>query len=496
MTIFKETIALLETLSPFLLRAIYSYFDGPTILLLMKLSPAVCAAYNTIDAINIYFARDVEPQNKLHILLNLLSDCYNIFSKEIRQDICSPNYTMINSLLYFLPPIPNNIQWLYRCILTVHNNITENELQKINGYAVVTFNNSTQVTIGNHKNGKLIGPGILLNKSTEYICANFKLPSYPFCDITYNSNDYTDWFCFSVFFIRISSPYIINFNDQTTDVGSDDIVYKGYHRYSRYSYCIIKNKIGIFEYNGFYGVIRYEGLFTRYQCEGIGTLSCYRKGDVDPILVSIYKGSWIIPDKCTFVSITQHDFPSDGIGEKLYYNVTGDNPIVFCKGIFAHGHLTSGLTRYTNDTQFDGSYKYNYNCNKKSGNGTYYFANGDYYESKWVNDVQICQGTYHCNVQQPNGFRKYIFDDGTSYEGEWFNGKKNGYGQYKYTDYRTPGYVMPKIIEISYNGNWADDMRWGFGTCVYSDGLVKQGYWFDDEWCGHAMMPNAINWKI
>ena len=58
---------------------------------------------------------------------------------------------------------------------------------------------------------------------------------------------------------------------------------------------------------------------------------------------------------------------------------------------------------------------------KKNGQGTYTFANGDTYAGEWSGDEKNGQGTY-------------TFANGDKYVGDWKSGKRNGQGTFIWPD--------------------------------------------------------------
>ncbi len=85
-------------------------------------------------------------------------------------------------------------------------------------------------------------------------------------------------------------------------------------------------------------------------------------------------------------------------------------------------------------------------------------------------DGTTYQGDWENNNR--HGFGIWIRPDGTQYEGEWANDKPNGRG------------VLTNPDGSKYTGDWKDGKRNGRGTLIYPDGRKKTGEWRAGKYVG------------
>ncbi|MCQ2818644.1 MAG: hypothetical protein MJ252_15365 [archaeon] len=103
-------------------------------------------------------------------------------------------------------------------------------------------------------------------------------------------------------------------------------------------------------------------------------------------------------------------YPNGNIYEGEYKQLTTGVKIREGKGkyiISPSEDNPNGIERYEGDWKED----------KMTGNGIYYYSNGEIYEGEWLNDMQHGKGTYK-------------FANGTCYVGEWSEHKMNGEGRF------------------------------------------------------------------
>eukprot|EP01100_Stratorugosa_tubuloviscum_P002859 TRINITY_DN1675_c1_g5_i2.p1 TRINITY_DN1675_c1_g5~~TRINITY_DN1675_c1_g5_i2.p1 ORF type:complete len:695 (+),score=277.41 TRINITY_DN1675_c1_g5_i2:64-2148(+) len=113
-----------------------------------------------------------------------------------------------------------------------------------------------------------------------------------------------------------------------------------------------------------------------------------------------------------------------------------------------HGH---GLRVYKDGERYEG----NFENDQKSGKGIYWFLNNDIYEGEWKNNKQNGQGQLKSTKSQ--------------YYGEWLDNKKHGQGTFFH---QTTG--------TTYNGNWENDVKSGFGILVSTLGNKYEGNWLNN----------------
>merc|ERR1711964_121470 len=97
--------------------------------------------------------------------------------------------------------------------------------------------------------------------------------------------------------------------------------------------------------------------------------------------------------------------------------------------------------------------------NKRHGQGTMIWANGDKYAGQWKDSKMHGKGT----MTQLNG-RKYL--------GQWKDNKRHGKGIILYKK-RKNKYCNG---QVTYSSNWKDDKMYGQGEMTYTDGR-KERFW-------------------
>ena len=154
------------------------------------------------------------------------------------------------------------------------------------------------------------------------------------------------------------------------------------------------------------------------------------------------------------------NFPSGKyVGELKDGKRSGQGSFNFANGdLFIGGYKDDkfhgqGTYSFANGGKFDGEFK----DGKANGQGTLIFSNGDKYVGEFEDDKRNGQGTF-------------TFADGRRYVGEWKNDKGNGQAEYVYGN----GY--------KYIGEFKDSMRHGQGAFYATNGsVISQGIWADDK---------------
>lgn len=90
---------------------------------------------------------------------------------------------------------------------------------------------------------------------------------------------------------------------------------------------------------------------------------------------------------------------------------------------------------------------------RRSGFGTYFYADGSYYEGEWEGGVKKGWGTMH-------------YRDGSRYDGEWFDEKRHGQG------------ILLLPNQDRYEGMWLNDQKEGPGKYIFK--VRRQAY--EGEW--------------
>ncbi|CAN0314369.1 unnamed protein product, partial [Hapterophycus canaliculatus] len=118
------------------------------------------------------------------------------------------------------------------------------------------------------------------------------------------------------------------------------------------------------------------------------------------------------------------------------------------------------------------------------------------YVGQWRNGKSHGEGTYY-------------YATGARYEGQFDGGKCHGRGTYYYANVRGPIcrqlsisphlYQRPPFsVAIRYEGEWKDDMKWGFGTALYLRKAYYEGHFFMDKRHGYGRMrySNAGTYEV
>ena len=110
-----------------------------------------------------------------------------------------------------------------------------------------------------------------------------------------------------------------------------------------------------------------------------------------------------------------------------------------------------GEWKFENGNRYSGEWA----NNKKNGQGTLFFPDGDKYIGKFRDD-------------QYNGYGIYSWADGQKYAGQWANDKRNGQGTASYSNGK------------KYIGLYKDGQKNGYGTLYSANGTIdQQGIWKD-----------------
>mmetsp|Transcript_105025 Transcript_105025/g.279444 ORF Transcript_105025/g.279444 Transcript_105025/m.279444 type:complete len:430 (-) Transcript_105025:44-1333(-) len=81
-----------------------------------------------------------------------------------------------------------------------------------------------------------------------------------------------------------------------------------------------------------------------------------------------------------------------------------------------------------------------------------------------------------------NGYGVQVYPSGEKYEGQWSDGLRSGEGTLW-----VPVGKAQKLRKL-YVGGWKDDKRHGRGTCFFKNGQFFQGYWDQGQMHGHGTL--------
>ena len=132
-------------------------------------------------------------------------------------------------------------------------------------------------------------------------------------------------------------------------------------------------------------------------------------------------------------------------------------------GIFQDGAMNGNFIVKYLCHRYEGDFR----NNVKTGNGTYYWHNGDVYSGGYKDDSQHGVGVY-----------TWASGERLEYNGEWSHGKFNGYGRLSYKD------------QSVYIGNWKDSKREGWGLKMWINGFSFYGRMRNDKFFHGIMMNN------
>lgn len=174
------------------------------------------------------------------------------------------------------------------------------------------------------------------------------------------------------------------------------------------------------------------------------------------------------------------------VGSHKFGKFSGNGTLFFRDGrIYVGGFQNDerngfGILTYPIDDEFDSlRYEGNFERDDFSGNGTFYWRNGEIYEGGFKNGLRHGHGLF----RWPNG---------DYFEGQFMDHRMNGFGVFKYSsdDYKDKyeGHFKDDLFDgygqlwwkngEKYFGNFKEDQHDEFGTKLAADGTIEHyGFW-------------------
>ena len=159
-------------------------------------------------------------------------------------------------------------------------------------------------------------------------------------------------------------------------------------------------------------------------------------------------------------------------GEKYFTNY---NDLDFVQIAFQRNLNDPRRALETKASSLNNKYVGEWKDGKKSGQGTYTFADGSKYVGEWKEGKRFGQGTKtwtdgskyvgEWKAGKKSGQGTNTFDGGSKYVGEWKDGEHHGQGIYTWPS------------GSKYVGEWKDGKQHGQGTKTWTDGSKYVGEW-------------------
>lgn len=352
------------------------------------------------------------------------------------------------------------------------------------GYGIYEYAPTTKFTkyIGNFVTDKLTGQGTLYHKDGTIESGNFKdnvyMGSYA-SDYTYNSTKGSKYCIagncnngYGIYIFDNGDKYAGEWNNGQRE-GQGAYYYKSGIRYTGnfrnntldgYGYCLWTD--------GSY----YIGEWADGAINGQGAYH-YANGTKD---VGYWKNTRL--QNSTYNSGCVSGDCNNGFGTYIW-GVDTKSPGDKYTGYWLNGERTGQGTYYYAD---GAKYVGNFQGNSLTGQGTFYWNNGDKYEGEWIKTKMDGYGTY------------FYAEDASTETGYWNNGKfvGNNKSDYKTSNINTSSNTTSGCISGNcnsgygvyvwangekYEGYWKDDMRSGEGTNYFTSGAIHKGQWKLDK---------------
>ncbi len=182
----------------------------------------------------------------------------------------------------------------------------------------------------------------------------------------------------------------------------------------------------------------------------------------------------IVHQRGKFISGGKVEF----IGLKIDGKKSGDGTFYFKDGDVYQGNFENnkrngyGMFLFANGDKFMGNFK----DGLKEGYGTHIWKNGSKYEGDWKDNERTGKGRYEYKVGE---------DEGIFYQGEWNNGRYHGKGKYSIVFYGNEG------EHFEYEGQFKEGKKSGFGVSTEKFGSMSEFYegnWANDKYNGHGKL--------
>jgi hypothetical protein len=163
------------------------------------------------------------------------------------------------------------------------------------------------------------------------------------------------------------------------------------------------------------------------------------------------QGKLTYPDGSTYEGDMKDGLPN---GQGIYIANNKDTYI----GTFAAGVIKGqGTMTYADGSKYTGQWQ----AGTRHGQGTYTAADNSTYTGTWQTNTRHGQGTFTAA-------------DNSKYTGTWHKNLRHGQGTQTYTD-------KEGELFATYEGNFANDTRFGWGKLSYTTGEVLEGIWQGDS---------------
>lgn len=139
---------------------------------------------------------------------------------------------------------------------------------------------------------------------------------------------------------------------------------------------------------------------------------------------------------------------------------TSENTVY--SGEWANGK-PNGIGRLDYNPEKTCYYQGEWKDGSKSGQGVMHYVSGNIYNGGWLDNLKHGHGVMVWN------------DLNERYEGEWKHGQPNGVGIHTWHNNVSEYHQFP--MNNSYNGNFVDGLREGYGRFEYSSGARYEGEW-------------------